>query len=254
MTVSDVLDTRAKLIEWESVYDLITLLNGLEYGVPKKPLVEVPNRAPPSQAGEAPTTPLVERPYAADADSAQVSTPPPHIQEPAHKFSWSGIKAQIFHIIATLLQPPPGRSSPGNPIVQDQMLRYDGMIPLLNCCVYDDHNPFAKERVTICLKWLMEGSEAANNYLRNLLHQQMPAADPAAPQGGGPAVSSLRVDGIAGEVKVQVRPKSAPVEERSQAPRRPNSDDILELLHGTAKLNVVGNPNPGTDNDDDDFM
>ncbi|PNH50311.1 hypothetical protein VD0003_g6868, partial [Verticillium dahliae] len=44
-TVSEIAYSRAMLIEWEAVYDLITLLNGLEAGVPKKPLVDaIPTR------------------------------------------------------------------------------------------------------------------------------------------------------------------------------------------------------------------
>ncbi|KAF6843055.1 essential cytoplasmic protein [Colletotrichum musicola] len=213
-TASEITESRKKLIEWEAVYDLITLLNGLEAGVPKKPLVDaVPSRsrpaAPADQQSQNPnsTTPIVERPYST-SESLPPSPPPPSLSDPAHKYPWSGIKGQIFTILATLLQPPPGQSSPGNAEVQNQMVAHNGIVPLLNCCAYDDHNPFAKERVTICLKWLLDGCEAANNFFRELVNLAPPPN--MRPPPGGTTVSTIRVDGIQGEVKVQVRSKSAP--------------------------------------------
>lgn len=236
-TVAEMMDTRAKLIEWEAVYDLITILSGLEAGVPKKPLIELPKRSP---HGENSGSPMVERPYAAGDDGLPPSPPPPPMQEPAHKFPWSGVKGQIFTIVATLLQPPPGQSSPGNPDVQMQMVKYNGIVPLLNCCAYDDHNPFAKERVTICLKWLLDGCEAANNFFRELVNLSPPPNLRPAP--GGTTVSTIRVDGIQGEVKVQVRSGTS-------APGEQVASDIVE---GTGRLDL--NKPSGRGNIEDDFM
>ncbi|KAI6775591.1 hypothetical protein HG530_002349 [Fusarium avenaceum] len=236
-TVAEMMDTRAKLIEWEAVYDLITILSGLEAGVPKKPLIELPKRSP---HGENSGSPMVERPYAAGDDGLPPSPPPPPMQEPAHKFPWSGVKGQIFTIVATLLQPPPGQSSPGNPDVQMQMVKYNGIVPLLNCCAYDDHNPFAKERVTICLKWLLDGCEAANNFFRELVNLSPPPNLRPAP--GGTTVSTIRVDGIQGEVKVQVRSGTS-------APGEQVANDIVE---GTGRLDL--NKPSGRGNIEDDFM
>lgn len=290
-TVSELLDTRAKLIEWEAVYDLIGLLNGLEVGVPKKPLVEVPKRTPqqqPSDPAESASTPQVERPYATDLDHGTASTPPPHIQEPAHKFTWAGVKGQIFTIVATLLQPPPGRSSPGNPTVQDQMVKFNGIVPLLNCCTYDDHNPYAKERVTLCLKWLLDGCEAANNFFRELV-SLMPPPPPPPPNSPGPGthyggggsagearhhdedgnekIHTLRVDGIDGEIRVKVRSKSTPADQKAggsggAGARTTKSDDpLLDFLGETARLNIGGGGGGAHGgyvrhllDEDDDFM
>ncbi|KAH6894280.1 hypothetical protein B0T10DRAFT_247648 [Thelonectria olida] len=236
-TVAEMLDTRAKLIEWEAVYDLITVLSGLEAGVPKKPLIELPKRSPHSENDG---NPMVERPYSTGDESHSPSPPPPPLQEPAHKFPWSGIKGQIFTIIATLLQPPPGQSSPGNPDVQMQMVKYNGIVPLLNCCAYDDHNPFAKERVTICLKWLLDGCEAANNFFRELVNL---APQPnLRPPPGGTTVSTIRVDGIQGEVKVQVQSSTA----------GPGAQDVNDIVGGTGRLNL--NQPSGRGSLEDDFM
>lgn len=238
-TVAEIMDTRAKLIEWEAVYDLITILSGLEAGVPKKPLIELPKRSP---RGGSNVDPMVERPYSTADERLSASPPPPPLQEPAHKFPWSGIKGQIFTIIATLLQPPPGQSSPGNPDVQMQMVKYNGIVPLLNCCAYDDHNPFAKERVTICLKWLLDGCEAANNFFRELV--SLAPQPNLRPPPGGSTMSSLRVDGIQGEVKVQVRSNNAA--ERAQ--------DFEDIVDGAGRLNVSHEQPRSGMSIEDDFM
>ncbi|KAK0708358.1 hypothetical protein B0H67DRAFT_603356 [Lasiosphaeris hirsuta] len=204
-TVNELPETRRYLIEWEAAYELLVLLKGLEAGVPKKPLVDPPSRSPQRQGAirfrRCPSTP-----------------PPPPMQEPAHKFPWAGIKGQILHILAGLLQPPAGRSSPGNPDVQTQIIRHNGIVSLLNCCVYDDHNRYARERVQICLKWLMDGSDAANNFLRELVAMSPPPnlrGGPPTPAADGQSVAagaaqSLRIDGIAGEVKVRVKARNEP--------------------------------------------
>ncbi|KAF5234336.1 hypothetical protein FANTH_12169 [Fusarium anthophilum] len=236
-TVAEMLDTRAKLIEWEAIYDLITILTGLEAGVPKKPLIELPKRSPRNDSDG---NPMIERPYAATDDGLPPSPPPPPLQEPAHKFPWSGIKAQIFTIIATLLQPPQGQSSPGNPDVQMQMVKYNGIVPLLNCCAYDDHNPYAKERVTICLKWLLDGCEAANNFFRELVNLSPPPNLRPAP--GGTTVSTIRVDGIQGEVKVQVRSSTS----------APGEQETSDIVDGAGRIDL--NQPSGRGSIEDDFM
>lgn len=201
-TVSEDLEMRTKLIEWETAYDLIALLRGLEEGVAKKGLVDPPNR---SQHRPTETSSSVNNGHY-DANDPP-PPPPPHpgnIRETpaAHTFPWAGVKGQILQILATLLQPPPGRSSPGNPTVQNQIVKNNGIVALLNCCTYDDHNRYARERVQLCLKWLMDGSDAANQFLRNLVaHSPNPNA--AAAQG---QTTNLRIDGVPGEVRVSVRP------------------------------------------------
>ncbi|KAK3303525.1 uncharacterized protein B0T15DRAFT_439111 [Chaetomium strumarium] len=207
ITVNELPETRQYLIEWESTYELLTLLKGLEAGVPKKPMVEMPNRSAHRQPPPPPHPDDPDHGY--DSEDHPLAPPPP-LEEPAHKYPWAGIKGQILHILAGLLQPPPGRSSPGNPEVQSQILRHNGVISLLNCCVYDDHNRYARERVQICLKWLMDGSEEANKYLRELIAMSpppnlRPPPSPSSSSAGDPPTTSLRIDGIAGEVKVRLR-------------------------------------------------
>ncbi|KUI62197.1 hypothetical protein VP1G_09339 [Cytospora mali] len=201
-TVSEDVEMRTKLIEWEAAYDLLALLKGLEAGVPKKPLVDVPNRSQNRPVD--PSSSTASGQYMAN-DPPPPPTPHANIRDtpPAHTFPWAGVKGQILQILAALLQPPPGRGSPGNPIVQNQICRHNGIVALLNCCTYDDHNRYARERVQLCLKWLMDGCDDANKFLRNLVHNT------PAPSAAPGQTTNLRIDGVAGEVRVQVRPASS---------------------------------------------
>ncbi|KAL3956315.1 hypothetical protein ACCO45_009161 [Purpureocillium lilacinum] len=247
-TVAEMADTRAKLIEWEAVYDLITILSGLEAGVQKKALIELPKRATKTET----SNPMVERPYSTADESLSPSPPPPPLQEPAHKFPWSGVKGQIFTIIATLLQPPAGQSSPGNSQVQMQMVNYNGIVPLLNCCAYDDHNPYAKERVTICLKWLLDGCEAANNFFRELVSlapqpnlKPHPVAQQSQPSGlmGSRARSRFRC----GPTRLRHWKESS---ENASESKDPNAD----LLERAASLSLGAAPVASRGTLEDDFM
>ncbi|KAL2018259.1 hypothetical protein VTK56DRAFT_1013 [Thermocarpiscus australiensis] len=230
-TVNELPETRQYLIDWEATYELLVLLKGLEAGVPKKPMVDLPTRSARRQ--QANISDDYDHGY--DSEDHPLAAPPPP-EEPAHKFSWAGIKGQILHILAGLLQPPPGRSSPGNPEVQAQILRHNGVISLLNCCVYDGYNPFARERVQICLKWLMDGSEEANKYLRELIAISPPpnlrpppppssSADGGQQQQQAAPTTSLRIDGIPGEVKVRLRAPGDPA-----PPNRPAAVNAAAAL------------------------
>jgi palmitoyltransferase len=238
-TAAEIMSMRVELIGWEVVYDLLVILNALEAAIPKKQLVELPKKQGQGDFSHN----MIERPYSANDGGSASPPPPPPSQDPAYRFPWSGIKGQIFTILATLLQPPPGKNSPGNAAVQQQLVQWNGIVPLLNCCAYDDHNPFAKERVTICLKWLLDGCEAANAFIRHIV-----AVGPTPnlkPPPGGTTVSTLRVDGIEGDVKVQVRSKT-------DAPAVPTVDpervpDIDELLRATEVLKM-------SEKAEDDFM
>ena len=233
---AEVVELRKMLIEWEAVYDLITIIDGLEYSVPKKSLVDsMPKRGPrpPSPppttakaAGQQPTTPSTERPHAtspplppphpARGIPQSPISPPPALHEPPHKYTWPGIKGQILTIIATLLQPPQGKTTPGNPDVQMQMVKHSGILPLLTCCAYDDNNPFAKERVTICLKWLLDGCEPANRIFRDLMNYGQRSGQGSAGGAGGVSaaagLSSARENQGNGKVET-----SLPVREKSTA-------------------------------------
>lgn len=255
LLVAEVRETRELLIEWEAVYDLITLLVALEAAVPKLPLVDVTTGQPRAVPQER------EYPRSEYEDSESESLDSTQPLESAHaasasrdeasRYAWSGTKAPIFTILATLLQPPTGRSTPGNPAVQKQILKNNGLAALLNCVTYDGHQPLSRERVTLCLKWLVEGNRDATEWFRELFrHSERaggasgggPSSGVMQAQGGGGAqgaeaapavpgaaggqdpaegqapgaqgeVRGVRLDGVRGEVKVRVRSNSAPSNE-----------------------------------------
>jgi palmitoyltransferase len=234
-------DLRGRLIGWELVYDLLAILNGLEAAVPRKPLVELPKSSANNGKGQSP--PTAEIPHSTAARDAE----PPEL---AQAFPWSGIKGPIITIIGTLLEPPAGRTSPGNPDVQNQLVRHNGIATLLNCCAYDDHHPFARERVTVCLKWLTDGCLPAKTMLRDLINT---------PRGGSSA-HTLRLEGPNGDMQVKIRlgqgqtgegSRSGSIQEQSVAP--PVLDDVARILNSAAaRMNISGDDDEGYD--EDDFM
>lgn len=198
--IAEIPEMRPLLIEWEAVYELIALLKALEDGVERKPLdsrpVPVASHHPTTQgSGSGSSTPIVERPYdennpnAGHTQARPHTTVPPLHDEP-HKFPWSGIKIQILIILTSLVAPNnPRRNGPGNPIVQKQLLDREGIMPLLNCCVYDGHNEYLKERATLAIKFVMEGCEGAQKFVRDLVPIKQPQA-----QAQGPSQGSITSD------------------------------------------------------------
>lgn len=201
-TIADIYPLRQHLIDYDAVYDLLKLLEGLAMAVERAPLpVNRRNDAAPQTSSPMPAP----QPSSSSNPPPPPPPPPPPLNaEPPHEFAWAGVKGQVLSILAALLQPPPGQSSPGNPAVQLQMVKYNGIVALLNCCLYDDNNRFCRERTQLCLKWLMDGSPDAAAFLQNLIstNQNRPVA------GGQP--QPVRIDGVPGEVKIQVRSASAP--------------------------------------------
>jgi palmitoyltransferase len=179
--IAEIPEMRHLLIEWDTVYELVALLKQLEAGVARKTLDEVraqpgPARQP-APAASGPSAPDTERPFN-DQTRPQipVSAVPqsqsgaPQFHDNPHKFPWAGIKIQILIILTSLIAPTnPRRNGPGNPIVQKQLLTHEGIMPLLNCCVYDGHNEYLKERATLAIKFLMEGCEDAQKFVKELV-------------------------------------------------------------------------------------
>ncbi|KAK3995783.1 hypothetical protein QBC44DRAFT_13533 [Cladorrhinum sp. PSN332] len=233
-TMTEPFQTRAYLIEWELVYELIVLLKGLDAGVPKKPMVDPAKRQPPP--------PMDNHDQGYDSEDHPLAPPPP-MQEPAYKFPWAGIKGPILNILAGLLQPEDSHG-PGHPAVQDQVLRHNGLVSLLGCCVYDDHNRFARERVQLCLKFLLHGSEEANLTLRSLVTMPPPPVPPTssnAPSlGAAPQIQSVRVDGIPGEVSVRVKSPGEAAPQRTMSPASRSLPPLTSATGGNSPGNASG--------------
>ncbi|KAI0434154.1 hypothetical protein F5Y09DRAFT_280006 [Xylaria sp. FL1042] len=200
-TIADIHPLRQHLIDYDAVHDLLKLLEGLDLAVERAPFPV--NRRNDVAAASSASMPAPQ-PSSSSNPPPPPPPPPPPLSEPPHEFAWAGIKGQVLSILAALLQPPPGQTSPGNPAVQLQIVKHNGIVALLNCCLYDDNNRFCRERTQLCLKWLMDGSPDAAAFLQNLIstNQNRPVA-------GGQA-QPVRIDGVPGEVKIQVRSASAP--------------------------------------------
>jgi len=191
--IADTPEMRPLLIEWETVYELIALLNTLEAGVARKSLVEPKKAAPESsrnaasagtdatisdedlesEAGARKTSthhshPSLSFSTVAHAPSSTRDPTLPALHDSPHKFPWSGIKVQILIILTSLVAPASRVRGPGNPTVQKQIVKHGGIMTLLNCCVYDGHNEYLKERATLCIKFVMDGCEEAQQFVREL--------------------------------------------------------------------------------------
>ncbi|KAI8631055.1 hypothetical protein F5Y19DRAFT_473450 [Xylariaceae sp. FL1651] len=223
-TIADIYPLRQHLIDYDTVYDLLKLLEGLDLAVERAPF-------PVARRNDVATTTSTSMSTAQPSSSSNPPPPPPPppppLSEPPHEFPWAGIKGQVLSILAALLQPPPGQSSPGNPTVQLQIVKHNGIVALLNCCLYDDNNRFCRERTQLCLKWLMDGSPDAAAFLQNLVSANSQNQNQGGPNqnsgirpppgNGQPITQTVRVDGVPGEVKVQVRSASAPATENAAA-------------------------------------
>jgi hypothetical protein len=226
-TIADIYPLRQHLIDYDAVYDLLKLLEGLDLAVERVPFpTPRRNEAPPTNSS---TSIPIPQPSSSSNPPPPPPPPPPPLSEPPHEFPWAGIKGQVLSILAALLQPPPGQSSPGNPTVQLQIVKHNGIVALLNCCLYDDNNRFCRERTQLCLKWLMDGSPDAAAFLQNLVsaNQNQGQGGPAVrPGAGGQPLQTLRLDGVPNPVKVQVRSASAPATAENAAAVRAEPFDF----------------------------
>lgn len=342
ITAGDDPELRSRLVEWDATYELVTLLRNLERAVEKKPLVSAPpprnnNNSgdaqpaaaaaaartsgapspPPSTTATGPARPLYEE---GDENLPPPPPPPPPCappgQEPAYKYPWPDVKCQVLTLLASLLQPPKGEGSPGNETVQRKVVQYNGMPALLNSSLYDDHNKYARERVQLCLKWLLDGGVEANLFVNNLVKVKEaeeakagagassgPSQAPSASSGPGQApsaaragpsaaakgstsgkpkpgeVTTVRIDGIEGEVKVKVQVPSssksrtggdksaepgaaattapAPSSSSTKTPRRPSAP-AAPAAAGAATAGagdaVIAGPQPAPPETDRDYM
>lgn len=216
--IAEIPEMRHLLIEWETVYEMVALLKALEAGVARKNIDERPMPGQSGPARRPPSSiPAVDRhePPIQDANSTQY-------QDTPHRFPWAGIKIQILIILTSLIAPNnTRRQGPGNPIVQKQLLAHEGIMPLLNCCVYDGHNEYLKERATLTIKFLMEGCKEAQDFVKELVPVKQAqaqaqaaarAAQEASQSSASNASSSKPVDPVTGMPRQTAKapPGSAP--------------------------------------------
>jgi len=166
-------DWKALLVEWEIVYDLVTLMKELDASIPKSALT---SQMPPhgnSNAGQTTSTkgkdPLanqpsvsVERPYDANPNASgendnqplnasenEGPSPPLGTEDPS-EFEWRNLKKLIVLVLSSLVWK--------STVVQSQIREHGGVQVILECTNYDAHNPYIKEHAVMCLKFLLENS------------------------------------------------------------------------------------------------
>ncbi|KAE8827128.1 hypothetical protein PTNB85_08481 [Pyrenophora teres f. teres] len=168
------------LSNWEISHELVTLLKELDAAIPKGQLSPPPLRnaqqAPPPPAPvevdmpspqhnqQQPSQPqpvAVERPYDTTAAAAEPYIPPPtspsprpYMDEAADEpsdFEWRNLKKLAVLVLSSLVWK--------NKHVQDQIRPLGGIEAVLNCCSYDEHNPYIREHAIMCLRFLMENNK-----------------------------------------------------------------------------------------------
>ncbi|KAH7397297.1 hypothetical protein BKA66DRAFT_437868 [Pyrenochaeta sp. MPI-SDFR-AT-0127] len=179
------------LSNWEIANELVTLLKELDAAIPKgqlsvPPLRDVAHAPMPVAPTEINTTTqqhqeyfqqqtqpqpvAVERPYDTTATSVESFLPPPaspsprpYMDEAADEpsdFEWRNLKKLAVLVLSSLVWK--------NKHVQDQIRPLGGIEAVLNCCSYDEHNPYIREHAIMCLRFLMEGNKDNQDRIRAL--------------------------------------------------------------------------------------
>ena len=163
------------LANWEITSELVTLLKELDAAIPKGQLPVPPlssQRASPQTGSDADShcdATMVERPYDANGASAPpapehyMPSPRPYIDEPQDEpsdFEWRNLKKLAVLVLSSLVWK--------NQKVQDQVRPLGGIEAVLNCCNYDEHNPYIREHAIMCLRFLLEGNRENINRVKEL--------------------------------------------------------------------------------------
>jgi palmitoyltransferase len=215
------------LSNWEIANELVTLLKELDAAIPKAqlnvpPLRNVNPAPPPPQPASAETTTsvpqqtqqsshpqqlqqpqpvAVERPYDPAPAATDPYVPPPtspsprpYMDEAADEpsdFEWRNLKKLAVLVLSSLVWK--------NKHVQDQIRPLGGIEAVLNCCSYDEHNPYIREHAIMCLRFLMEGNKENQDRIRALekytqdKSKATAPADPSAATNTGKAPVNVRV-------------------------------------------------------------
>jgi palmitoyltransferase len=159
------------LSNWEVATELVTLLKELDAAIPKGQLAVPPLRNSASGASSGidgePQPVAVERPYdtqaGGTAPEGYMPSPRPYIDEAQDEpsdFEWRNLKKLGVLVLSSLVWK--------NRQVQDQIRPLGGIEAVLNCCSYDEHNPYIREHAIMCLRFLMEGNKENQDRIREL--------------------------------------------------------------------------------------
>lgn len=194
---------KSMLSNWEVANELVTLLKELDAAIPKGQISIPPltaaarNNNTSALSTESEAQPVaVERPYDTSANTTApegyMPSPRPYIdeaQDEPSEFEWRNLKKLAVLVLSSLVWK--------NRQVQDQIRPLGGIEAVLNCCSYDEHNPYIREHAIMCLRFLMEGNKENQDHIRALERYEKekeganPVDPPTAPQPptSKPAVS-----------------------------------------------------------------
>lgn len=179
-------DWKGLLVEWEIVYDLVTLIKELDASIPKArlttqipppPLTKTNGNTATKSTGAAPVA--IERPYDPTAADSGLRRPvdesvpateggrqsPPLCTEDPAEFEWRNLKKLIVLVLSSLVWK--------SPTVQNQIREHGGVEVILGCTQYDAHNPYIKEHAVMCLKFLLEGNRENQGLVEGLEARQV---------------------------------------------------------------------------------
>ena len=174
------------MAEWEVTSELITLLRELELAIPKGRLapampsgnefmepktgsVAAGTAGGEIVGGQATKAVSVERPYDPLDNSAFQEGEPvgdsdlPYddaAQEEPADFEWRNLKKLCVLVLSSLVWK--------NRALQDQVRQFDGVMTILSCCAFDEHNPYIREHAIMCLRFLTEGNLDNQEIIRKL--------------------------------------------------------------------------------------
>lgn len=165
---------KSMLSNWEVANELVTLLKELDAAIPKGQITVPPLTAasrsgsqPPPPDQDTPQPVAVERPYDTSANptapEGYMPSPRPYIDEAQDEpsdFEWRNLKKLAVLVLSSLVWK--------NKQVQDQVRPLGGIEAVLNCCSYDEHNPYIREHAIMCLRFLMEGNKENQERIRAL--------------------------------------------------------------------------------------
>lgn len=252
-------DWKQLLVEWEIVYDLVTLIKELDKSIPKATMTsQIPaatnaNATSHGQNGprtSAPTgndvspshTPVaIERPYdAVPGTGTSISPPsvvlpsppqptaadhgpsPPLGTEDPSEFEWRNLKKLIVLVLSSLVWK--------SQLVQNQIREHEGVDVILGCTQYDAHNPYIKEHAVMCLKFLLEGNRENQDVVESLEAQEVVGGQEPLRQAGMEA----KVDE---EGKVRLTRNGVPKAQNAHKQRRMSEGALRDQLR---RLNVNG--------------
>ena len=85
-------------------------------------------------------------------------------------FEWRNLKKLAVLVLSSLVWK--------NTLVQNQIRPLGGIEAVLNCCSYDEHNPYIREHAIMCLRFLMEGNRENQERIRALEKYNQERDDP----------------------------------------------------------------------------